>query len=66
MKFVIDRFEKDYALVELPNKTLTNIPKILIPKNAKEGDVLELIIDIKETKKRKNEIQNLMDDLFND
>lgn len=64
MKFVIDRFEGDYAIVELDDKTIAEIPRILIPKEAKEGDVLEIRVDVEETKKRKNEINNLMDELF--
>ncbi|WFD08721.1 DUF3006 domain-containing protein [Tepidibacter hydrothermalis] len=66
LKFVIDRFEGDYTVVELDNKTIAEIPKILIPKDAKEGDVLEIRVDVEETEKRKNEINNLMDDLFED
>lgn len=64
MKFTIDRFEVDYAVVELDDKTMVEIPKILVPRDAKESDVLEIRINVEETEKRKNEINDLMDELF--
>ena len=42
-----------------------NIPKILLP-NAKEGDVIKIEKDKKETKNRKKNIQKLMNDVFED
>lgn len=66
MKFIIEKFEKDYALIELENKKLVDIPKILIPIEATEGDVIEIRIDIEETNKRRNKIENLMSELFED
>lgn len=46
MKFIIERFEEYYDLVELEDKTLEDIPNILIPKDAKEGEVLKIKICI--------------------
>lgn len=66
LKFVIDKFEGNYAVVELDDKSIVEIPKILIPKNAKEGDVLTITVDVQETKRRRNEIKDLMSDLFED
>ena len=40
MKIIIDRFEGGFALVELEDKRIINMPQELIPKNAQEGDVL--------------------------
>ncbi len=42
---VIDRFEGEYALMEM-NRRIFHIPKILIPKGAKEGDVISIQITI--------------------
>lgn len=42
---VIDRFEGEYALIEM-NRRIFHIPKILIPKGAKEGDVISIQITI--------------------
>lgn len=65
MKVIIDRFEGDYAVVELDVGKCVNIPKILIP-DAKEGDVIKIIIDRETTEERKKQIQELVNNVFND
>lgn len=65
MKVIIDRFEGEYAIVELEVGKVINVPKILFP-NAKEGDVIKIEIDNEETNNRKNKIQGLINDLFID
>lgn len=65
MKVIIDRFEGNYAVVEIEIGKCVNIPKILIP-DAKEGDVIKIEIDKKETLDRKKHIQELMDSIFED
>lgn len=63
MQVIIDRFEGDFAVVELPDKQTVNIPKILVP-DANEGDVINIFIDADETDRRKAKIRSLMDDIF--
>ena len=65
--FIIDRFEDDWAVVEYNRKTF-NLPRSLFPKDAKEGDVVEIKIRInkKETVKSKKSIESLADSLFED
>ena len=65
MKVIIDRFEGDYAVVELEVGKSVNIPKILIP-DAKEGDVIKIIIDRETTEERKKQIQELVNNVFED
>ena len=65
MKVIIDRFEGNYAVVEIDVGKFVNIPKILLP-NAQEGDVIKIEKDKKETKNRKKNIQKLMNDVFED
>lgn len=70
MKVIIDRFEGPYAVCEQADKTMIDIKRIKIPMNAKEGDVLDIqedtiTVDIEETKKRKNAIESLAEDLWN-
>ena len=48
MKVTIDRFEGNYAVVELENKTVFNMPIELLPKGAKEGSVLKLNLILKQ------------------
>lgn len=65
MKVIIDRFEGDYAIVELDVGKFVHLPKVLVP-DAKEGDVVEIRVNSDETKKRKEHITQLMDNLFLD
>lgn len=65
MKFIIDRFESDYAVVELENKKIINVPKDILPEGAYEGSVISVIINEDETIRRRNNIKRLMDDLWN-
>lgn len=63
MKVTIDRFEGDFAVVETEDGTFVDMPAVLA-RGAKEGDVLEIRIDEKETEARKKRIKGLMDQLF--
>lgn len=64
MRFVIDRFEGDIAV--LVNDITINIPRIILPKEAKEGDVvvIEIRIDREETERLKREIKDKIDRLM--
>ena len=71
MKGIIDRFEGSYAVVEIDEgREMINIDKIRLPKGAKEGMVLQIdesiTIDIEETKRRKEKIEKLIADLWNE
>lgn len=65
---VIDRFEEKYAVVELDDNTIINLEIDILPKEAREGDVLnitdKITIDYEETEKRKKEIEELTEGLF--
>lgn len=66
---VIDRFEGSFAVIETDDGIVLNIEKHLLPEKVREGDVINLTnmtIDEKETLRRKNLIQDLVDDLFDD
>ena len=63
MKVIIDRFEGEFAVVEMEDKTMVDMPRVLLP-GAKEGDVIEISIDTSSTDARKKRIDNLMDDLW--
>lgn len=65
MKIIVDRFEGEYAVVEIEDGKCVNIPKILVP-TAKEGDVVKIEVDNQETEERKKHIQELMNNLFED
>ena len=68
MKGIIDRFEGKYAVVELQDGKMINIDKIQLPIGIEEGMVIDIsesiTINIDETKKRKEEIEKLTEDLW--
>ena len=65
MKVTIDRFEGNFAVVELPDQTMINVPKLLFP-NAVESDVIDITIDKNETNERIKRISKLMNELYKD
>jgi hypothetical protein len=70
MRFTIDRFEGDFAVLEDENCKMNNILKSVLPTDAKEGDILiekkdgSFIIDHLATKQRKEHINKLLDGLI--
>lgn len=66
MKIIIDRFEGKYALVELEDQQIVEMPRVLLPHGASEGDVIVLMIDKKATENRRKDIKKLMDSLWDD
>lgn len=69
MKFIIDRFEDNFAVCEDENGNMINIDRKKISNKAKECDVIFLkdnkyFIDYEETKKLKEEIKVLTEDLW--
>ncbi len=64
MKIVIDRFEGNFAIVELENGKMESIPKSILPSNAKESDIILITISEEETKEKKENINKLVNDLF--
>lgn len=65
MQCIVDRFEGDYAVIEYYDQVL-NLPKVFLPVEAQEGDVLDVIVmlDDNETDRMKAEIKKLMDDVW--
>ncbi|WP_232695504.1 DUF3006 domain-containing protein [Brevibacillus daliensis] len=62
---IIDRFEGDFAVVEINGDTY-DLPRNILPEEATVGQhlILNIEIDIKGTAAREKEIKGLMDDLF--
>lgn len=71
-KAVIDRFENDYVVVEwLDTKKSEAVPVHLLPDNVKTSDVLTWqngvwAVDPKATSERKEQAEQLMNDLWKD
>ena len=67
---IIDRFEDDIVVIEIDGVT-KDYPKAMLPKDAQVGDVVQLegdttVILKDETDKRRKEIEQLMDDVWED
>lgn len=70
-KFIVDRVEGDKAVLECENGDMVNLELKALPKNIKEGDVINFqensyFLNSDETKARKEKIKNLMNSLFED
>ena len=63
MKWTIDRFEEDFAVIECNNKYF-NIPKNVLPSDSCEGDILEITLNVAETKSKKDILNNRLKNLF--
>ena len=63
MKWIIDRFEENFAVIECENKFF-NIPKDALPEKVCEGDVIEITVNIEETENRKTKISNRLKNIF--
>ncbi len=65
MQVIIDRFEGEFAVVELPDGSRALLSRTLV-QGAKEGDVLSITLDAGASAQRKQAIDELMNDLFAD
>ncbi|NLI60102.1 MAG: DUF3006 domain-containing protein [Clostridiales bacterium] len=71
-KGVIDRFEGDWAVVEMDSGEFLDMPKDTLPPNAVEGSVIavdskgEITLSPQETQNRRKKVEDLIDKLFKD
>lgn len=63
MRVTIDRFEGNVAVVEIEPGKFVELPRELVP-DAKEGDIILIQKDTEETKERKQKIEKLMNQVF--
>ncbi len=64
---IIDRFEGEWAVIEHDN-LIFNLPCSLLPRSAKEGDVIQIsvIVDQKATNQQKKKAESLLDNFFDE
>ena len=71
MRVIIDRFEGKFAICEKEDRKMIRIEKAKMPSEVQEGDVLNItenniiVMDKEETMRRKKEIEDLTNDLWN-
>lgn len=68
-KYIVDRFEENYAVIETKKQKMINVNKKDLPKDIKPGDILvkkdgKYKILKEETEKRTNYIKKLTNDLW--
>ena len=66
MKLIIDRFEGDFAVIELPDGRMIDCPKALLPDNAKEGNILSITVEETATHDKLKKVTERMQKLFKD
>lgn len=64
MRYIVDRFENEYAIIELDNGEFVDIPKKALPSDASEGSIIEVTTLKDETSVRKTEMKKKMNSLF--
>jgi len=66
--FIIDRFEGQWVVIATDDRNTFNIPRNLLPINAKEGDVVTLtvVIDQNTTQKQRQKTKQLLDNFFDE
>jgi hypothetical protein len=70
VRAIIDRFEGEFAILEL-EKEYKKIERVMLPAEVREGDVLfycgkQWVVDPEATRKRKEEIEKLAEELWED
>ena len=65
---IIDRFEGDWAIVEMENRHTFNLPRFVLPAGIKEGDVISIQVgvDLEATKDRTEKSKSMSDNLFDE
>ena len=63
MKWIIDRFEEEFAVIECDGKCF-DVPKKMLPSGAAEGDVLDICVNETETSKRREQANSRLKKLF--
>ncbi len=63
MQYIVDKIEGEWLILEGDEDEFFQVPKTLIPE-AREGDCVEICINEGETKKRRENVRRLLEELF--
>ena len=65
---IIDRFEGAWAIIEMENRQMFNLPRFILPPGIKEGDAIniQVAIDLVATKERAEKSQDILENLFDE
>jgi hypothetical protein len=64
--FIIDRLEEEWAVIETEERKTFNLPRKILPAEAKEGDVIKITVEIdnEQTQIRRKKTKSLLEDFF--
>jgi len=64
--FIIDRLEEEWAVIETEERKTFNLPRKILPAEAKEGDVIKITVEIdnEQTQIRRKKSESLLEDFF--
>ena len=60
MKYKIDRFEANYAVVELSDLSTVNVDRRALPRDVREGDVIDVQVDREATEQSRAKTEAMM------
>lgn len=63
-KFIVDEIEGSRVSLEAEDGSVLTVDLALLPAAVSEGDVVRIFIDHEQTGKKKEEIQDLLNDIF--
>jgi len=66
MQVIIDRLENNYAVVELPNGTMVDMPIELLPLETQAGSVIDILLNTECENKNREAAKKRMNKLFHD
>lgn len=64
MKVIVDRFEDEIVVLELENGDMVDVPRKILPDNAREGSVINITCDEKETQITRDAAKKKMNSIF--
>jgi len=64
--FIIDRLEENWAVIETEERKTFNLPRKILPAEAKEGDVINITVEVdnEQTQIRRKKSESLLEDFF--
>jgi len=64
--FIIDRLEENWAVIETGERKTFNLPREILPAEAKEGDVINITVEVdnEQTQIRRKKTKSLLEDFF--
>ena len=63
-KFVVDSIEGDIVSLEAEDGSILKVDRNLLPTAVAEGDIVRIFIDHEQTGRKKEQIQNLLNDIL--